>query len=713
MDKPERTGLKLKVTEAIVRDAGRALARMGPEDLDRLGASVGDLVEVCGKRCTVCKAMPAYKELRDQSRVQLDGISRKNAGIGLEEYVLLRKVETHHAARVQMVPINGAPGQRDLQYIAHLIDGLPVVEGDRIRATLFGRRWADFRLESCTPRGPVLIGPRTELVFSRAQGEAPAASAPTLSYEDIGGVKPQLMRIREMIELPLRYPEVFERLGIDAPKGVLLYGPPGCGKTLIARAIAHACETTFFSISGPEIVHKFYGESEAHLRKIFEEAARKAPSIVFIDEIDAIAPKRETTVGEVEKRIVAQLLALMDGLTRRQQVIVIAATNLPNSLDPALRRPGRFDREIAIPIPDRNGRLQILEIHSRGMPLADSVDLDHLAAVTHGFVGADVEALCKEAAMLCLRRLMVDIDFEQRTMPYDRVRRLEVGMDDFLSALAEIEPSAVREVFVEVPDVRWSDVGGLDGIKARLIEALEWPLRYPELFAEAGARPSKGILLVGPPGCGKTWLAKAAANECGVNFLSVKGPELMSKYIGESEKALRDVFRTARNAAPCLMFFDEIDALAPRRHAEASSAQVPQRLLSQFLSEFDGVEELKGVMVLAATNRIDMLDPAALRPGRFDEIIDIPLPDTEGRRAIFEVHMRGKPVGLDVEPERLAKESAGFSAADVAAVCRRAALSAVRRAVAAGGDDAGSVRVNASDFVLAMQEARAQHRHLS
>ncbi|MFX1739907.1 CDC48 family AAA ATPase [Paraburkholderia sp. A1RI_3L] len=712
MDKAERTGLKLKVTEAIARDAGRALARMGPEDLDRLGASVGDLVEVCGKRRTVCKAMPAYKELRDQSRVQLDGISRENAGIGLDEYVLLKKVETHHATRVQMAPINGAPGQRDLEYIAHLIDGLPVVEGDRIRATLFGSRWADFRLESCSPRGPVLIGPGTELVISRAKEGAPAVSTPTLSYEDIGGVKPQLMRIREMIELPLRYPEVFERLGIDAPKGVLLYGPPGCGKTLIARAIAHECEATFFSISGPEIVHKFYGESEAHLRKIFEEAARKAPSIVFIDEIDAIAPKRETTVGDVEKRIVAQLLALMDGLNRRQQVIVIAATNLPNSLDPALRRPGRFDREIAIPIPDRNGRLQILEIHSRGMPLAGSVDLDHLASVTHGFVGADLEALCKEAAMLCLRRLMVDIDFEQRSIPYDRLARLEVGMDDFLSALAEIEPSAVREVFVEVPDVRWSDVGGLDETKARLIEALEWPLRYPELFAKAGARPSKGILLVGPPGCGKTWLAKAAANECGVNFLSVKGPELMSKYIGESEKALRDVFRTARNAAPCLMFFDEIDALAPRRHADASGAQVSERLLSQFLSEFDGVEELKGVMVLAATNRIDMLDTAALRPGRFDEIIDVPLPDIEGRRAIFAVHMRGKPIGGDVEPERLAQESAGFSAADVAAVCRRAALSAVRRAVAAGGD-AGSVRVDASDFAQAMQEAGAQRRHSS
>lgn len=711
MDKAEHSGLKLRVSEGIPRDVGRAYARMGPEDLERLGAAVGDLVEVGGKRLTVCKAMPAYKEERGQSRLQLDGVSRENAGTSLDELVTVRKVVARAAARVQLAPVNVTPAERDLDYIAGLLDGLPVSEGDRIRATLFGSRWADFKVASCSPHGPVLIGPGTELTIGRPTAGAPEVGAAILSYEDIGGLKPQLMRIREMIELPLRYPELFERLGVDAPKGVLLYGPPGCGKTLIARAIAHECEAAFFSVSGPEVVHKFYGESEAHLRKIFEEAAKQAPAIVFLDEIDAIAPKRETVVGDVEKRVVAQLLALMDGLNRRQQVIVIAATNLPNVIDPALRRPGRFDREIAIPIPDRHGRLQILEIHSRGMPLTDGVDLDHLAAITHGFVGADLEALCKEAAMLCLRRLMADVDFGQRPLPYEQLARLVVDMDDFQAALAEIEPSAIREVFVEVPDVRWGDVGGLDEVKQRLIEALEWPLQHPQLFAQAGARPAKGILLVGPPGCGKTWLAKAAANECGVNFISVKGPELMSKYIGESEKALREVFRKARQAAPCLLFFDEVDALAPKRGSEASAAQVSERLLSQFLAEFDGIEELKGVMVLAATNRIDMLDTAVLRPGRFDEIIAIPLPDAAGRGEVFAVHLRNKPLAAGVTALQLAAQSDGLSAAEIAAVCRRAALSAVRRALTSGGErPPAPVTVEAGDFAQALQETRHRQR---
>ncbi|AOJ71122.1 MULTISPECIES: CDC48 family AAA ATPase [Burkholderia] len=710
MDKAEQTGLELRVTEGNARDVGRALARMGPEDLILLDAAVGDLVEVRGKRATVCKAMLAHKELRAQSRVQLDGVVRGNAGAAIDETVTLKKVAARAANLVQLTPINAAPAPGDLDYIAGLLDGLPVIEGDRIRATLFGSRNADFKVTSCTPRGPVLIGPNTELSIGRPAKGEPAVVAPSLSYEDVGGLKPQLMRIREMIELPLRYPEVFERLGVDAPKGVLLYGPPGCGKTLIARAIAHECDAAFFSVSGPEVIHKFYGESEAHLRKIFEEAARKAPAIVFLDEIDAIAPKRETVVGEVEKRVVAQLLALMDGLNGRQQVIVIAATNLPNALDPALRRPGRFDREIAIPIPDRNGRLEVLEIHSRGMPLAADVDLDRLADITHGFVGADLEALCKEAAMLCLRRLMSTLDLGLRTISYEQLDRLVVNMDDFLSALAEIDPSAIREVFVEVPNVRWEDVGGLGNAKAQLIEALEWPLRYPELLTRAGAKPSKGILLVGPPGCGKTWLAKAAANECGVNFIPVKGPELMSKYIGESEKGVRDVFRKARHAAPCLLFFDEIDALAPRRGEGASGAHVPERLLSQFLAEFDGIEELKGVMVLAATNRIDMLDPAVLRPGRFDEIVEIALPDPAARREIFDVHLRRKPLAADVTGDWLAEASSGFSAAEIASVCRRAALSAVRRALAADIRDPARLHLSAADLDDAIQEASQRRK---
>ena len=509
--------LKLKIAEALSKDVGRGIARMGPEDLERLQLAVGDLVEIVGKRATVCKAMPAHKELRGQSRIQVDGLVRENAGAGLDEFVKVRKTACRPAERVVLDPANVRPSERDLNYIGSLLDGLPVQEGDRIRAALFGSRWADFKVGATTPKGVVLINPTTRLVIGNPQQAAETASRST-SYEDIGGLRPQLQRIREMIELPLRYPEVFEQLGIDAPKGVLLHGPPGCGKTLIARAIAHETEANFYSISGPEIIHKFYGESEAHLRKIFQEAARKGPSIIFLDEIDAIAPRRETTVGEVEKRVVAQLLALMDGLSKRQQLIVIAATNLPNLLDPALRRPGRFDREIAIPIPDRTGREEILSVHSRGMPLSADVDMRHLASITHGFVGADLEALCREAAMICLRRIMPDIDFALARIPYEQLTKLEVGKEDFIDALREVEPSATREVFVEVPDVHWEDVGGLDQVKQRLIEAVEWPLQHAELFAEAGIRPPKGILLTGPPGCGKTMLAKAIANESQVNF---------------------------------------------------------------------------------------------------------------------------------------------------------------------------------------------------
>ncbi|AEB09637.1 CDC48 family AAA ATPase [Desulfobacca acetoxidans] len=679
---PEMT-LKLKVTEALSKDVGRAYARMGPEDMEKLELSIGDIIEVAGKRKTVCKAMPAYKELRGRSRIQLDGISRENAGAGLDDSVLVSKITCRPGTRVVLAPITITPADRDLPYIGSLLDGLPVREGDRIRATLFGSRTADFKVESLTPPGPVLINPTTTLVIGKAGGVVEGRRPAAVSYEDVGGLKPQLQRIREMIELPLRYPELFERLGIDAPKGVLLHGPPGCGKTLIARTIAHETEANFFSVSGPEVVHKFYGESEAHLRKIFEEASRKGPSIIFMDEIDAIAPRREKVVGDVEKRVVAQLLALMDGLNKRQNVIVIAATNIPNALDPALRRPGRFDREIAIPIPDRHGRLDILEIHSRGMPLSENVDMGHLAEITHGFVGADLEALCREAAMICLRRLMPEIDYGLSTIPYEQLAQLEVHMDDFLGALREVEASAIREVFVEVPDVRWEDVGGLREVKDRLQEAVEWPLKYTYLFKKAGIKPPKGILLTGPPGCGKTLLAKAIATESRVNFLSVKGPALISKYVGESERGVREMFRTARQAAPCIIFLDETEALLPARGAGGSDSHVSERVLSQFLAELDGIEELKGVLVLGATNRLDMMDPAVLRPGRFDEIITIHLADAEDRREIFAVHLRDKPLAKGINPAELAARTEGLSGAEIAAVCSKAALSAVRRAVMA------------------------------
>jgi len=707
-ERTEAPVLKLKIAEALSKDVGRGIARMGPEDLERLQLAVGDLVEIVGKRATVCKAMPAHKELRGQSRIQVDGLVRENAGAGLDEFVKVRKTACRPAELVVLDPANVRPSERDLNYIGSLLDGLPVQEGDRIRAALFGSRWADFKVGATTPKGAVLINPTTRLVIGNPQQAAESASRST-SYEDIGGLRPQLQRIREMIELPLRYPEVFEQLGIDAPKGVLLHGPPGCGKTLIARAIAHETEANFYSISGPEIIHKFYGESEAHLRKIFEEAARKGPSIIFLDEIDAIAPRRENTVGEVEKRVVAQLLALMDGLAKRQQLIVIAATNLPNLLDPALRRPGRFDREIAIPIPDRTGREEILSVHSRGMPLSTDVDMRHMAAITHGFVGADLEALCREAAMICLRRIMPDIDFALARIPYEQLTKLEVGKEDFIDALREVEPSATREVFVEVPDVHWEDVGGLDQVKQRLIEAVEWPLQHAELFAEAGIRPPKGILLTGPPGCGKTMLAKAIANESQVNFISVKGPALLSKYIGESERGVRDMFRKAKQAAPCIIFFDEVDALVPARGAGGGDSHVADRVLSQFLTELDGVEELKGVLMLGATNRQDMLDPAILRPGRFDQIVEIPLPDEQGRRQIFEVHLRHKPLAPGIDIGKLAAATEEFSGAEIQGVCVAAALSAVRRAVAAKiakPEAAVVVLIEASDLEAELEEAR-------
>ncbi|MCX5867745.1 MAG: CDC48 family AAA ATPase [Proteobacteria bacterium] len=683
MERAEGMSLNLKVIEALSKDVGRALARMGPEDLEKLSVATGDIVEVTGKRKTLCKAMPAYKEFRGQSRIQLDGLTRENAGVALDESVNIHKVSCRPADQVVLAPINITPAQRDLKYIGSLLDGLPVLVGDRVRATLFGSRSADFKVESTTPKSPVFINPNTKLLIGNAREEE---GAQTVSYEDIGGLKSQLQRIRETIELPLRYPEVFERLGIGAPKGVLLIGPPGCGKTLIARAIAHETEANFFSVSGPEVIHKFYGESEAHLRRIFEEATRKGPSIVFLDEIDAIAPRREQVVGEVEKRVVAQLLALMDGLAKRQNVIVIAATNIPNALDPALRRPGRFDREISIPIPDRKGRLEILEIHSRGMPLSKDVGMTHLAEITHGFVGADLEALCREAAMICLRRLMPDIDFARVNIPYEQLAQLEVHMDDFLDALRDVEPSAIREVFVEIPNVRWEEVGGLKEVKERLVEAVEWPLKYGPLFKQAGIRPPKGILLTGPPGCGKTLLAKAIATESGVNFISVKGPALMSKYVGESEKGIREMFSKAKQAAPCIIFFDEIDCLLPTRSADSSDSHVAERVLGQFLAEFDGVEELKGVLVLGATNRLDMMDRAALRPGRFDEIVDIPAPDEQDRQEIFEVHLRNKPLALEIRKEELAARMEGFNGAEIASVCNKAALRAVRRAIEAGKD---------------------------
>lgn len=708
--------LTLRVAEALGKDVGRGIARLDPKDLTTLGVALGDIVEIVGERATAARAMPAYMDNRGKSLIQMDGIARMNSGAGLDQKVRVRKVAAVPATRVVLRPKGaGARLQRgDPPHLGRLLEGLPLITGDTVRATLFGSRHREFVVASITPKERcVVVQAATQITV---EGEAPQGDksdkAPGISYEDIGGLRKEIRRVREMIELPLRFPQIFETLGIDAPKGVLLHGPPGTGKTLLARAVAHETEATFITVSGPEVIHKFYGESEAKLRGIFEQARKSAPAIIFLDELDAIAPKRENVQGEVEKRVVAQLLALMDGLEARGQIIVIGATNLPNSLDPALRRPGRFDREIEIGIPDAAARRETLEIHTRGMPLADDVDLGRLAAITHGFVGADLEALCREAAMTTLRKVMPELDFGRDELSDEVLQALRVTMDDFTSARTEVEASAIREVIVEVPEVAWEDVGGLESIKDELRQAVEWPLKHAALLNHAKVRTAKGILLTGPPGTGKTLLAKAAASRTGVNFISVKGPALMSKFIGESEKGVREVFKKARQAAPTILFFDEIDAIAPTRGEAGGDGNVSGRVMGQLLTEMDGIEELKGVLVMAATNRRDVLDPALLRAGRFDLLLEVPPPDSAGRAKIFEIHLRGRPVAADVSAAELAEETEGFTGADIEAVCQRAALFAVRDIVDRDGDAAepSKLAIERRHVIAAAEE---QHRRNS
>jgi len=674
--------ITLKAAEARGRDVGRAIARLDPKDMDRINASVGDIIELEGKKKTVAKLMPAYMEDRGKGIIQIDGIIRENGQIGLDEKVNVAKVDYKPATKITLAPmtISSLRGDRDTRYIGRLLEGLPLVTGDRVRANLFGTRSCDFRVVKTVPiDGAVLIQPNT-LIAMKEEEVPEIRRGLRISYEDIGGLDKEIQRIREMIELPLKYPQVFERLGVEPPKGVFLHGPPGCGKTLIARAVANETDAYFNSISGPEIMGKYYGESEARLRSLFTDAQANAPAIVFLDEIESIAPKREEMGAEkqVERRVVAQLLALMDGLESRGQLIVIAATNIPNAVDPALRRPGRFDREISIPIPDKNGRFEIIQIHSRGMPLSEDVDLEKLSSITHGFVGADLEALAREAAMTSLRKILPKIDFELADIPYETLLELEVTMDDFMEAMKEVGASAIREVFVEVPDVKWEDIGGLQEIKDNLKEAVEWPLKYPEIFSQAKTNPPKGILIHGAPGTGKTLIAKAAANESEVNFIAVSGPSLMSKFIGESEKGVREVFKKAKQASPCLLFFDEIDSLVPQRRAGGDTTQVTERVISQFLAELDGIEELKGVVVLAATNRVDIIDPAILRPGRFDLILELPIPDQKTRTEIFKIHTKGKPLDKTVNLKELVQETEGWTGADIEAMVRRASMKAIK-----------------------------------
>jgi len=728
MPEEKENAVKLKVGELTERgDFGRGIVRISAKDMKSILVSEGDVVELEGKRKTAAIAVRAYPVDVGLDIIRMDGLERRNCGAGIGEIVKVRKTDVKEAKSVTIAParkgiiihMGGNLLKQNLLMrpvvTGDIIIPNPIVQDRRSQTTLFeqffGVDFGDFMFTpfgeekfvvvNTDPKGIVRITRATDVeLLPQATRPIEEEKIPEVTYEDLGGLHEEVKKVREMIELPLKHPELFERLGIEPPRGILLHGPPGTGKTLLAKAVANESGARFFVINGPEVMSKFYGESEENLRKMFEQAEKNAPSIIFIDELDSIAPKREEVKGEVEKRVVSQLLTLMDGLKSRGKIVVIGATNIPNSIDPALRRPGRFDREIELGVPNKDGRKEILQIHTRGMPLAKNVDLTKIAEITYGYVGADIAALCKEAAMHALRRVVPDISAikDDKPIPQDVLKKLVVTREDFDHALKMVEPSAMREVLIEIPQVKWEDIGGLEDVKTLLRETIEWPLKYPDSFKRLGIRPPTGVLLYGPPGTGKTMLAKAVANESGANFISVKGPELLSMWVGESEKHVRDVFRRAKQVSPCIIFFDEIDSLVPRRGG-TSDSHVTERVVSQLLAEISGLEDLHGVIVIAATNRPDIIDPALLRPGRLDRQILVPTPDETARLEIFRVHTKGMPLAKDVDIKYLAKQSAGFSGADIEAVCREAALFAMRKNI-------DSTEVTKSDFEKAMKEVK-------
>jgi transitional endoplasmic reticulum ATPase len=688
--------VQLRVGDARQRDVGRGIARLDQRTMERLGISAGDVVEIVYKRTTSAIAWPAYSEDQKREIIRIDGFTRKNAGVAINEYVVVRPAKVKNALNITLAPVDMRLNVDEdfTNFVRNRLMERTLMEGDTTLVMMLGHA-IPFTVTKTRPHGIVKITAETRLTILNEPAPE-GRGLPRTTYEDIGGLHEEIQRVREMVELPLRHPELFQRLGIEPPKGVLLYGPPGCGKTLLARAVANESEANFFSINGPEIMSKFYGESEARLREIFQQGQQNSPSIIFIDELDAIAPKREEVTGEVERRVVAQLLALMDGLSGRGNVIVIGATNRVSALDPALRRPGRFDREIEIGVPDKKGRYEILQIHTRGMPLADDVDLKKLSEVSHGYTGADLAALCRETAMKALRRYLPQINLEEERVPPSVLEKMEVQMEDFLNAYKEITPTAMREVYIEVPTVHWNDIGGLQEVKQELNEAVEWPLKNPEIFKRLGIRPPKGILLYGPPGCGKTLLARAVATESEANFITIKGPEIFSKWVGESEKAIREVFRKARMAAPTVIFFDEIDSLVPRRGLGFADSGVTERVISQLLTEMDGIITLEDIVIIAATNRPDIVDPAVLRPGRFDRLIYVPEPDEQSRLEIFEIYTKDMPLAKGVELAHLAVITKNYSGADINAFCREGAMHALRR-------DVNAKEVTMIDFQEAMK----------
>ncbi len=688
----------LKVAKAYPNDSARGIARLDPNALLTLRLSPGDIIEVEGKRLTAAKVWRADRQDWSQDYIRIDGFIRQNAGVGIGDRVKIRKAKYSEAMRIVLAPPPGSNmhyGEEAADLIKRQTLKRPIVKGDILPIMssashpFIGRMEAvPLVITETDPEGVLVISERTEILLMEKPAKGfGSVKATGTTYENVGGLRTEVQRVREMIELPMKHPEVFQKLGIEPPKGVLLYGPPGTGKTLIAKAVANESGANFLSIAGPEIISKYYGESEQRLREIFEEANRNTPSIIFIDELDSIAPKRSEVTGEVERRVVAQLLSMMDGLKERGQVVVIGATNRVEAIDPALRRPGRFDREIEIGVPDRSERVEILQIHVRNMPISEEVNLESLADRTHGFVGADINALCKEAAMKTLRRYLPDLGTEDE-IPQEIVEKMTVTAEDFEEALKGIEPSAMREVLIELPKVSWKDLGGLGQIKQELIESIEWPLKRPEKFRQMGIRPPKGILLYGPPGTGKTMIAQAVANETNANFISIRGPQMLSKWVGESEKAIREIFKKAKQVSPSIVFFDELDSIAPFRGMEDGS-RVMERVVNQLLAELDGLEALKDVVIIAATNRPDIIDPALLRSGRFDRLVMIGAPDKFGRLEILKIHTKEIPNTDDVNLEELAELTEGYVGSDLAALCREAVMLSLRE-----NPDASSVEMN-------------------
>ena len=684
-DKQEK--ITLRIQKAKKRDIGRNIIRIDPKIMESLNIQTGDVIGLTGNNESAGIAWPSYPQDNGLGIVRIDSRLRKNTGTSIDDTVEIRKVNANTAQNIVLAPasVKIKTNPRFETFVKRKLNNFPVTIDDTILISIGISREITFKVISLRPKGICIIKQESSLHISEHATEEEEIGSNYMTYEDVGGLDREIQRVREMVELPLRHPSLFKRLGIDPPKGILLRGPPGCGKTLLARAVANESEAYFISINGPEIMSKFYGESEKKLRKLFIEAEEKSPSIIFIDEIDAIAPKRETVTGEVERRVVAQLLALMDGLHSRGKVIVIGATNRPNSLDPALRRPGRFDREIEIKVPNEKGRREVFQIHTRNMPLDNKISIKEYSQITHGFVGADIMAVCREAAMAALRRYLPRIDLDSDMIDPELLEQMEVTKDDFNQALKEVLPSGIREVFVEIPNVKWEQVGGLDALKQKLVEAVEWPLSHPKIFTRMGISPPKGILLYGPPGCGKTLLARAVATESKANFISIKGPELLSKWVGESEKAIREIFRKAKMAAPCIIFFDEFDSVAPSRGRHTSDSGVSEKVLSQLLTELDGLEGLKDIVVIAATNRPDILDPALIRPGRIDRILLVPAPDEEGRKEITKIFTKKMPLSSNIKVEDLTKDiiDDGFSGADIETLCREAAMLALRENIRA------------------------------